>query len=745
MQLSNTLAWTSINPWYNIFDKIAQATPKKMSYEQPWYQASVNTTKPTDSWFYKAVAPYEQTAENVTWAMQDTSKMYEQKAQDISAWWQQTGKSLQNKNYLAKDEVFSYIDRLWLSPDKQKEFVAWLINKGYTIEGINEGSQPTGTTWQVLWQWAKLLGWIGSMFASAPWQVTWGATNLGQWVWKIASAQSWQDLAEWATQATLWWVQAWFWVATWAMPIASTVLWAIWWTDTGGKVLWALSQGGQYIGQKGSELLWANQQTQQYSGELWANLAPLITLKWLSVWGKKIAPYIKPTIDAGVAKTWEMINKVLPTKQGIKNVSNSAAEQILSSQWKLDKKTRDVMQQNIGENGAKFALERDIVGKDIESTADNAWAYKLEKMQEKMDAVKNFWTTETPDVARNVANVLKNDITDGVEKSYWKDADAMKILQENHPELASVLKLTDEVINSNSIDYLKLEQLKELHDYLNPEGIQYDISGKPISETKNILSAWKRGKLQQILEEAGNKNGVDIKGINKDIQWAYQLERWLNNSVSRIQNLNIIGLWDTQIAMISSILGGTPWALWALLVKKWLQSEWFRAWVAKKLFTKTPKDVNSNILNPSGAVTPPITRMGRIMNNSNTPTPKVEPSLIPWATKTTLEVLSNPKGNQSKTLAGKQWVMVEWEKKLLPARTKEWVLSSKTKENTPIAKKSGVEPKKMVDWEKVLREMSLTDLKNNAKGDKSWYWQKEIDRRKTVTPKSNAKIERPKK
>jgi hypothetical protein len=53
---------------------------------------------------------------------------------------------------------------------------------------------------------------------------------------------------------------------------------------------------------------------------------------------------------------------------------------------------------------------------------------------------------------------------------------------------------------------------------LNPENIQYDISGKPISETRNILSAGKRQKLQQILESEGQKRGIDIKKINKDIQ-----------------------------------------------------------------------------------------------------------------------------------------------------------------------------------------------------------------------------------
>lgn len=40
----------------------------------------------TQSSLYKALAPYEQTAQNVTGALQDTARMYEKKAQNISQW-----------------------------------------------------------------------------------------------------------------------------------------------------------------------------------------------------------------------------------------------------------------------------------------------------------------------------------------------------------------------------------------------------------------------------------------------------------------------------------------------------------------------------------------------------------------------------------------------------------------------------------------------------------------------------------
>lgn len=334
------------------------------------------------------------------------------------------------------------------------------------------------------------------------------------------------------------------------------------------------------------------------------------------------------TAPIKLAQLWAKWVWVVAKKAGIKapervqNISNNMAERMLSSQWKLTKPIRKELEGKIGQSWPKFALENDLVGKDIESTADNAWVFKIDKIKEKIEAVKTFGKTETPSVAKNVAQVLKSDIEASVEKSYGKGK-TQKVLDENHPELAWVYRLADEITKSNEIDYVKLEQLKELHDYLNPENIQYDISGKPISETRNILSAGKRQKLQQILEAEGQKRGIDIKKINKDIQGAYTLEKWLNDTVGRIANLNILWLWDTQTAVISSILWWAPWAVGGILLKKWLTSEWFVWGLAKSIYSK--KNASTNNSNPSGDMTPPVTRLGRIMNNSSdTTAPKVK-------------------------------------------------------------------------------------------------------------------------
>lgn len=426
----------------------------------------------------------------------------------------------------------------------------------------------------------------------------------------------------------------------WLGKVAMGTLWAVWelskkWSEfivenpVGAIMTWK-SASGVKRGWQALKTAW----TETMKGNIGKATAWLAKSTGAGIKENIIDP-IKMGVTAPftVAKLWAKGIKALAKKTGIKapekvqNISNNMAERMLSSQWKLTKPIRKELEGKIGQSWPKFALENDLVGKDIESTADNAWAFKIGKIKEKIEAVKTFGKTETPSVAKNVAQVLKSDIESSVQKSYGK-WNTQKVLDENHPELASVYRLSDEIINSKDIDYVKLEQLKELHDYLNPENIQYDISGKPISETRNILSAGKRQKLQQILEAEGQKRGVDIKKINKDIQGAYTLEKWLNDTVGRIANLNILWLWDTQTAVISSILWWAPWAVGGILLKKWLTSEWFVWGLAKSLYSK--KNDSTNNSNPSGAMTPPITRLGRIMNNnSDTTPPKVEPKWVP--------------------------------------------------------------------------------------------------------------------
>jgi hypothetical protein len=336
--------------------------------------------------------------------------------------------------------------------------------------------------------------------------------------------------------------------------------------------------------------------------------------------------------------------------------------------------------ENLGETWPEFVMSRDLLGKNAETTANNVGGYKVGKIKEKMEAVKDFGEVETPRVAKDVANSLRNDIIANAEKSYWK-WNAIESLEYYNSPLARVLKLTDDVMNSEKVDYMKLEQLKELHDYLNPEGIQFDIKGNAVSEAGNLMSAGKRSKLQQLLEERWAEKWVNIKQINRDIQWAYAMEQGLIKADSRMGNLNMMWLWDTQTAVVSAILWWAPGAVLWVMTKKALWSEWVKSYVAKKLYSKPKQNDQTNTPLADNNTSSGKSRVDRIMDNSPrsnnadtvAPAPKVLPNSynIPGSRKTIIETPLNPKWNTTSALAGKKGVLV-WDSKptlQLPART----------------------------------------------------------------------------
>jgi len=516
-----------------------------------------------------------------------------------------------------------YRDAEWMA-EQQKSFISDMLAKGYNKETIFKAMDQLKAQGKFQGSISEnpITGTLSSI-VSAPLQAIWGIAS----AWEDSAragelAQEWDTSGAVATfgRGIVKWALGWLGLATWFTPGGAAVNTAFS-SDTVAQPLdkyvsapirWAVAAWQEYLGynpnSEGSKAL------QETAGMVW----PLAVLWGAQYWVSKIPNVL--TKKVSVPTEWP-ITKVEPN--AIQKFWNARAEQILSSQWKLNKKTKNALSNSVGENGAKFALERDIVGKDIEGTADNAGAYKIQKIQEKIDAVKRFGSTETPEVARNVANTLKNDIITNVKKSYGKNANISEVLMRDNPDIAKVYALADEVANSKKTDYVKLEQLKELHDFLNPEGITYS-DGKPTSEVGNLLASGKRSKLQGILEDAGNKNGVDIKWINKDIQWAFALEKGLNAAAERVQNLNIFGLGDTQTAVISAILWGAPGAVGGLLLKKGLSSEGFTSWLARKLYTKTPKNASTNTTNNSVTNPSPISRMGRIMNyTDSTTTPKI--------------------------------------------------------------------------------------------------------------------------
>lgn len=522
-----------------------------------------------------------------------------------------------NADNLDEDKIKQFIQAgkdAWASENEiQQAFVKagqdWVFNKDQTTkQDFTKMHIPEAPTF-----------WLDT---SKEWVATtlWLATNLAKVIANIPS-DIW-NTAAWAANIV-------WWLATHPIDTIGNV---IGWIKQGAQTVWKaletwdLSQINQTIGQHPIQsILWAEWTASLLDAATNIIKNPSMASDFISQLPQNVIDTVKNSPDILKEGVWAVKDALqagyqwpwswMDIWETIKNISNKTATDILSKQWKLSKPIRRDLSNNVGMDWAQFALENDLVWPDIESTADNAWAFKLQKIQEKLDAVKNFWDIETPDVAKNVATVLKNDIIKQVTKSYWEDADIWKVLNDNSPDIKWVYDLTNDIINSNKVSYVQLEQLKELHDYLNPEGIEYDLQGKPKSEVWNLLAAGKRQKLQSLLEDAGTKNWVDIKGINKQIQWAYSLEKWLNDTVSRRSNLNMFWLWDTQTAIISSILWGAPWTIWWILLRKWLTSEWFVWWLAKKLYTKEPTNEISPTIDNNVSNTAPKSRLTRILDN----------------------------------------------------------------------------------------------------------------------------------
>lgn len=331
-----------------------------------------------------------------------------------------------------------------------------------------------------------------------------------------------------------------------------------------------------------------------------------------------------------VAKTWEVASNIpwnikswignIP--EVAKNVWNTMSETLLSSFQKFDKATKRWVNNAVGMTPEKFALENDLVWQSVWDTADKAGQFKFDLMQQKIDAVKNFWDTITAPVDKRLATSVKTELETALSKWVWAKnfdkltPDQLDILQNAHPEQMKVIDAMNTIIKWNKVSYASLEALKNLYDHYNPDSIKWWLDGKPENTAMSEVSASQRGTLQKKIEDAGIKNWIDIKWINSKIQAAHSLESGALASERRIANHNLIWLWDTQIAALAGIITGWPWALASLLVKKWLfDNQWVRSAVARKLYTKDVKNTNGNIVTNNA----PVSRVGRIINNM-TPT-----------------------------------------------------------------------------------------------------------------------------
>jgi len=261
----------------NLFDNIIN-----------WVKNNFGNSNPTKNLPYRFLSQFEPQAQMATESLQDTTKMYEQKAQ----WAMQWGQNIANKPWLAKLGKMIKIKYPEYNDLSDEELGGKMLAKYPEYQDIVDSERTA------LGQWAKMLWGIGSMAVQAPWMVTGWSEQLWTGLWTIASAQSWQDVAEWGLQALKWWVTAWFWVATGAMPIASSIFGWISGTDTAQKAFGYLWEKSGNIWAWTAKLLGGNQQVQEQARWLGEIALPAVALKWVSKSGKYVKPVAQATGNA---------------------------------------------------------------------------------------------------------------------------------------------------------------------------------------------------------------------------------------------------------------------------------------------------------------------------------------------------------------------------------------------------------------------------------------------------------------
>lgn len=306
-------------------------------------------------------------------------------------------------------------------------------------------------------------------------------------------------------------------------------------------------------------------------------------------------------------------SKVRNIPSSIKSGAKWLWETAISSNWKIQPAIKSKFEKTFGWSIEKFALDNDLVWKDVSDSAKIADNFKIEKMTEKIDNVRNFWWTKNDKAYKRIAKKMEDNFQETFEDFVGKkmedftDAD-WELVQSVNKTWYDIYKSLQWFIWREEVTYLQLEWLKEVFDYYNPAKLEYDYQWRPVNVWKKDTWYWARNRLQDVIEEAGEKNWVDIKGMNRDIQKAHILYKWLTRADARMSNHNILWLMDTQIATLWALVWGDVVGIGSLFVRKALQSDWFLSWMAKKLYGTKQRTPYSGV----GATG--VGRVGRISN-----------------------------------------------------------------------------------------------------------------------------------
>lgn len=569
---------------------------------------------PTQGLMYKTLNRFEPQANMATEALKDTTKMYEQKAQNISQWAQNTA----NKPWYVKLWQMVKSKHPEYSDMSDEELGQKMLAKYPEYKDIVSG-QTTA-----IGQWAKILWGIGSMAVSAPWMVTGGAEQLGTGMGKVASARSKQDVIEWYLQQAKWATTAGFWVATGAMPVASTAFW-------GATGFEPVQQGLGYVAGKAGDIsagtawfLGGNQQVQEQARWLGEIALPVVALKWVSVGGKYAKPVTQAAGKAIVRWVEAVPKKIKAIPTAIKKAPWLVDDMIESWVEKLATKalgSSDGTAELFKATSPSYnvlAKSKDIGKiKQKASVADNAvveaW-FVPKTTTERVDAYKATMKKVWDDVEKARWAVAEKYKSDSIADTIVSEIEKMKVNWKIPPSLESdVSALLKEADFYRSVGDVSLPDLWVIRSNINARltfGDKTQFSDAYNAVMKKVITAIKDGEdavltrnawktTSDLLSKYGALRSMLDDVIKQDIKASRA--KWLpiEESFGRISGLAEMAWWVWQLVMnpkqaIPSIVSGGSKVLLGKVAGKLKDTDYLiKTGYEKLLKSKKPKNGNN--------------------------------------------------------------------------------------------------------------------------------------------------------
>ncbi len=500
------------------------------------------------------------------------------------------------------------------------------IGNDVTQAGMTDGGSNPLTQKQID---MRKLGW--QLALTAP---LWGGyLAWAKWLWNLAFRSgvvgTWFG---WATpiinkgnEATLWdiWKGAAIWWVTGAVawPVMSKVVAPIiWWVASKTMKYWKAWYYGGIEGAGKSivrDLQWAWNWIKDWLQKWLQNRADIASTNINRMNAGQIRSFNE---EIGVSP-WKFLNDRWISDTGEKLVEN------LSKNLKLSRKSAD------------------------DGLASIKWNFKAPTQEVATEAIdKETWKYITKQVDP-VETMLRDNL--GNASSKWMSKESLR---------------AKDLLEKYQTQGLSMSEINEAKRFLNSNNkfsyFSDDTSPRKwfVTNLDNDVRKWQFATAEQ-------QGFSNLKAINMDTKAYYKL-------------MEGIGWWQDKIAG-NNPLWLTDWLAFnadpsVFIAKQIAQSNIVKRWYLKGLNALSGRGTQAEVKIPTNLFKDGIHNSNntgnipRTKRENVTPTVVSVPSDIPWSSKVTIETPLNPKGNQSKILAWKRGVMVEWQwpRRLLPAQTK---------------------------------------------------------------------------